>query len=177
MKAKTLRLADGHEYFTTSIDGGRTWSTPVTVGASAGQITINEWWNDGSIAADSAGDLYATWDTQGESGSQKTDIGWVSFSNDGGDEWSSPVQATPDRKDVPHITEVTGAGPGKASVAWLSSSNPRGTLSTYGHSRSAPTEGREMDVECGSDLASVRKPEAFPATPSAWRPSHQRHSR
>lgn len=27
---------------------------------------------------------------------------------------------------MPHITEVTGAGPGEAYVAWLSSSNPLG---------------------------------------------------
>ena len=65
----TLRLADGHEYFTTSADGGKTWSTPVEVGASAGQETIDEWWNDTSIGIDSAGDMYATWDTQGETGS------------------------------------------------------------------------------------------------------------
>jgi hypothetical protein len=38
------------------------------VGVTARQITINEWWNDGLIATDSAGDLYATWDTQGGSG-------------------------------------------------------------------------------------------------------------
>jgi hypothetical protein len=40
---RTLRLAHGHEYFATSADGGGTWSNPVEVGASAGQITINEW--------------------------------------------------------------------------------------------------------------------------------------
>jgi hypothetical protein len=123
---KTLGLAHGHEYFTTSADGGRKWSAPVEVGASVGQMTINEWWNDGSIAVDPAGDLYATWDTQGEVGNHKTDIGWVSFSTDGGRQWSAPVQATPDHRNVPHITEVTGASPGEAYVAWLSSSNPRG---------------------------------------------------
>jgi hypothetical protein len=123
---KTLKLADGHEYFTTSTDGGTRWSAPVEVGASAGQITINEWWNDGSIATDPAGDLYATWDTQGRRGGHKTDIGWVSFSTDGGRRWSPPAQATPDHKNVPHITQVAGAGPGEAYVAWLSSSAPRG---------------------------------------------------
>ena len=126
MNPKTLRLADGHEYFTTSTDGGRTWSAPVEVGASAGQITVNEWWNDGSIGTDPAGNLYATWDTQGTDGPHKTDIGWVSFSTDGGQEWSAPVQATPDERNVPHIMEVTGAEPGQAYVGWLSSSNPLG---------------------------------------------------
>jgi hypothetical protein len=126
VNSRTLKLADGHEYFATSTDGGETWSEPVEVGASAGQMTVDEWWNDGSIAADSSGDLYATWDTQGEVGDQKTDIGWVSFSTDGGGTWSVPVQATPDDRNVPHIMEVAGAQPGEADVAWLSSSDPRG---------------------------------------------------
>jgi hypothetical protein len=124
--ARTLKLANGHEFFTTSADGGKTWSTPVMVGASAGQITINEWWNDGSISVDSAGNLYATWDTQGTAAGRKTDTGWVSFSTDGGQEWSAPVQATPDQDNTPHITEVVGAGPGEAYVAWLSHNDPRG---------------------------------------------------
>lgn len=123
---KTLALADGHEFFTTSANGGTTWSAPIEVGANAGQMTINEWWDDGSIASDGAGDLYATWDTQGRIGGQPTDIGWVSFSTDGGRQWSAATQATPDQRDVPHIMEVTGAGYGKAYVAWLSSSDPRG---------------------------------------------------
>ncbi len=126
VNSRTLRLADGHEYFSTSTGGGEKWSTPVVVGASAGQITINEWWNDGSIATDSAGDLYGTWDTQGKAGGHDTDTGWVSYSTDGGRTWSAPVQATPDRKPVPHITEVVGAGYGEAYVGWLSSSDPRG---------------------------------------------------
>lgn len=126
VSSRTLKLASGHEYFTTSTDGGKAWSPPVEVGAGAGQMTVNEWWNDGSIATDSSGDLYATWDTQGQIGRQKTDIGWISFSRDGGETWSAPVQATPDRKNVPHIMEVAGARRGEASVAWLSSSDPRG---------------------------------------------------
>jgi hypothetical protein len=121
---RTLKLANGHEYFTSSADEGKTWTAPVAVGASAGQITINEWWNDGSIAADPSGDLYATWDTQGKGG--RTDTGWLSFSTDGGQEWSAPLQATADRANAPHIMEVTGAGPGEAYVGWLSDSDPSG---------------------------------------------------
>jgi hypothetical protein len=120
---KTLKLAHGHEYFTTSADGGKTWSAPAVVGASAGQMTINEWWNDGSFATDSAGDLYATWDTQAKAGSRKVDIGWVSFSRDGGRRWSAPVRVTPQEKYVPHITQVAGAGPGRAYVGWLTISD------------------------------------------------------
>ncbi len=133
---KTLTLAHGHEYFTTSTDGGQKWSAPVEVGRSAGQMTINLWWDDGYIATGPDDAIYATWDTQGTAGGHKTDIGWVSFSTDGGRTWSAPVQATPGHRDVPHITQVTGAGPGRAYVAWVSPSNPRGwalyvrTLST-----------------------------------------------
>ncbi len=126
VNSRTLELAHGHEYFTTSADGGKTWSAPVEVGASAGEIEINEWWNDGSIATDSSGDLYATWDTQEKVQGKRTDIGWVSFSVDGGKKWSTPVQATTGNKDVPNITQVAGAEPGEAYVAWLTSSDPRG---------------------------------------------------
>jgi len=144
---KTLTLAHGHEYFTTSADGGKKWSAPAEVGATAGQITISQWWNDGSIAADSAGNLYATWDTQGTAGRHRTDTGWVSFSTDGGREWSAPTRATPDRKNVPHITEVAGAGPGKAYVAWLSSSDPRGyALYLRAFSISASRDGRWLSA-------------------------------
>lgn len=126
LSRKTLRLARGHEYFTSSSDGGKTWTASVEVGASAGKMTINEWWDDGSIAVDPSGDLYATWDTQGRSGARRTDIPWVSFSTDGGQAWSTPIQVSPDRAPVPHITQVIGAGPGGAYVGWLSDSNRRG---------------------------------------------------
>jgi len=123
---KTLKLANGHEYFASSLDHGRSWSAPVAVGASAGQSTIDEWWNDGSIAAAPGGDLFASWDTQAGEGAQSTDTGWLSFSTDGGREWSAPVQAPADQTGVPHIMEVTGASPGEAYVGWLSDSSPAG---------------------------------------------------
>ncbi len=123
---RTLKLANGTEYFTSSSDEGETWSAPVAVGAGAGTITINEWWNDGSIAADPGGDLYATWDTQGKHHGRHTDTGWLSFSTDGGQEWSTPTQAPADQANDPHIMEVTGAGPGGAYVGWLSDSSPSG---------------------------------------------------
>jgi len=123
---QTLKFAHGHEFFATSSNDGKSWSKPLEVGASAGQITIDEWWNDGSIATDSSGDVYATWDTQGKAQGQKTDIGWMSFSIDGGREWSVPIQAIAGHRGVPHITQVTGAGPGKAYVGCLTSNDPQG---------------------------------------------------
>lgn len=123
---RSLKLAHGHEFFTSSSDDGVTWSAPVEVGAGAGEMTVNEWWNDCSLGVDPAGNLYATWDTQGREGNRRTDIGWLSFSTDGGREWSDPVQATPDTTDAPHIMEVLGGPPGEAYVGWLSDSDPRG---------------------------------------------------
>ena len=120
------KFANGYSYFTSSSDTGKTWRTPVVVGASAGSMTPDEWWNDGSIGVDSSGDLYAAWDTQGRVHGQSADIGWVSFSTDDGRDWSPPFQAPADEDDVPHIMEVVGAGAGGAYVAWLSDSDPRG---------------------------------------------------
>ena len=90
-------------------------------------MSLAEWWIDGDIAMDAAGTLYATWDTQGTNrDGTANDIGWLSWSTDHGQHWSSPVQATPDTLNFPHIMEVTGADSGIAYVAWLSDSNPQG---------------------------------------------------
>ena len=118
----TYVMNPGHEYFTSSSDQGAHWSTPVTVGPQNGTMSLSEWWIDGDIAMDTAGNLYATWDTQGSA----NDVGWLSFSTDHGAHWSTPVQAPPDRLDVPHIMEVAGGGSGTAYVSWLSDSDPRG---------------------------------------------------
>ena len=111
---KTLSLGPGHDYFTASGDGGRTWSSPVRVGASAGSIATDEWWIDGDIACDAAGNLYATWDTQG-----RGDTGWLSYSTDHGLTWSRPLQVTHTVRG-PNIVEAAGGPAGIAYVAWLS---------------------------------------------------------
>jgi len=112
-------------YFTASTDHGNTWSAPVKVGGSAGTMSLSEWWIDGDIGIDSAGNLYATWDTQGTNGDgTANDIGWLSFSTDRGEHWSAPIQGPLDRTgNVPHIMEVAGAGAGIAYVSWLSNSS------------------------------------------------------
>ena len=123
----TYALSPAHSYFTSSTDGGVTWSTPVAVGPQAGTMSLSEWWIDGDIGIDAAGNLYATWDTQGTNpDGSANDIGWLSFSTDHGTNWSAPAQAPADQLNVPHIMEVTGAGPGIAYVSWLSYSNPAG---------------------------------------------------
>jgi hypothetical protein len=123
----TYALSPAHSYFTSSADGGATWSAPVAVGPQAGTMSVAEWWINGDIGIDAAGNLYATWDTQGTNpGGSANDIGWLSFSTDHGARWSAPVQAPADRRNVPHIMEVTGAGRGTAYVSWMSASNPAG---------------------------------------------------
>jgi hypothetical protein len=123
----TYAMNPAYSYFTSSTDQGATWSAPVKVGPQGGTMSLAEWWIDGDISVDAAGNLYATWDTQGtNSDGRPEDIGWLSYSTDGGTHWSAPLQAPADTLNVPHIMEVTGAGDGTADVAWLSDSNPNG---------------------------------------------------
>jgi hypothetical protein len=123
----TYTLSPAYSYFTSSSDGGATWSAPVAVGPQAGTMSLAEWWIDGDIGIDAAGNLYAAWDTQGTNpDGSANDVGWLSFSTDHGARWSAPVQAPADRLGVPHIMEVTGGGSGTAYVTWLSDNNPAG---------------------------------------------------
>jgi hypothetical protein len=125
---RTFAVHPGHELFTSSSDGGKTWSPAVKVGGSAGTISDTEWWIDGDLSTDRAGNLYATWDTQSTSGQH--DIGWLSYSTNRGRSWSAPIRVTPDQGNVVHIVESAGAGPGIADIAWQSDNSPRG-YATY----------------------------------------------
>jgi hypothetical protein len=111
----TYAMAPGIEEFTSSTDGGATWSTPVKVGADAGTMSLDEWWIDGDISIDAGGNLYATWDTQSPTG----DVGWLSYSTDHGRRWSAPVQAPLDQEVGPHIMQSVGGPAGIAYVGWL----------------------------------------------------------
>jgi hypothetical protein len=123
----TYAMAPGTEYFTSSTDGGSSWSTPVPVGADVGTMSLSEWWIDGDIAMDAGGNLYATWDTQGTNpDGTPNDVGWLSYSTDHGRHWSGPIQGPADRQSAPHIVEVAGGPSGIAYVGWLSDSDPRG---------------------------------------------------
>ena len=123
----TLALSPANEVFTSSSDGGSTWSTPVKVGAAVGTMNTAEWWIDGDIGTDAAGNLYATWDTQGnDANGNPNDVGWISDSTDHGATWSTPAQVPDGTANVPHIVQVAGAGAGEAYVGWLSGSNPSG---------------------------------------------------
>jgi hypothetical protein len=124
----TFAVHPGQEYFTSSSDGGKTWSPAVEVGGNAGSIAILTWWIDGTLSTDLAGNLYATWDTQSASGD--SDIGWLSYSTDGGSTWAAPIRVTPDQDSAMHNVESAGAGPGIAEIAWQSDNSPQG-YATY----------------------------------------------
>jgi hypothetical protein len=146
---KTYAMNPANMYFTSSADGGKTWSPPVQVGASAGTMSLAEWWIDGAIGTDSAGNLYITWDTQGVS----DDIGWVSYSTNHGASWSAPIRVTPDNDNATHIVEVAGSGtPGVAYVAWLANNAPGGYaeyLRTFSISRGWLSGPRRISVRYG----------------------------
>jgi len=116
--AATLTLGAAHNFYTSSSDGGTTWWAPVRVGPRWASMAPREWWIDGSIARDTGGNLYVTWDSQRKG----HDVGWLSFSANGGGTWSPPVRVTADRDNDPHIVEVAGGFRGTAYVAWLSDS-------------------------------------------------------
>lgn len=117
-------IGAAHEYFTSSSDGGKTWSSPVEVGGSGGSIDAAQWWVNGYLSTDSAGNLYATWDTQGTNAQGAAqDTGWLAYSTDHGATWSAPIQAPTETANAPHIITSTGAGAGFADVAWLTSTD------------------------------------------------------
>jgi hypothetical protein len=114
-------------YFTSSNDGGTTWSAPVAVDPQAGTMSLSEWWIDDSLSIDAAGNLYAAWDTQGTNpDGSANDIGWLAYSTNHGKTWSPPIQAPLDTLGVPHLIEVQGGPSGIAYVGWLSDSDPLG---------------------------------------------------
>jgi hypothetical protein len=118
----SFRLGRGAQFFTSSNDGGHSWTTPVRIGRSSGTTTGTEWWIDGALGIDAAGDLYATWDTQGRSG----DVGWLAYSTDHGTSWSHPIRVWADATNAANIVEVAGGPPGVAYVAWFADRRPRG---------------------------------------------------
>lgn len=150
----TYTMKPAYSYFTSSTDGGAAWSKPVAVGPAAGTMSLAEWWIDGDVGIDTAGNLYATWDTQGTNpDGSGNDTGWLSFSTDHGARWSAPIQATRDRRNAPHIMEVTGGGTGTAYVSWLSDSNPAGYalyLRTFWLGRGWVTAPAQISVGYGS---------------------------
>jgi hypothetical protein len=145
----TYTMDPAYSYFTASSDGGASWSAPVRLGPNNGTMSLAEWWIDGGIGRDAAGNLYAVWDTQGAS----TDVGWLSYSTDDGATWSAPVQVPPDQLNVPHVMEVAGGGPGIAYVSFFSAADPRGYadyLRTFSIKRGFLSAPLQVSPEFGS---------------------------
>jgi hypothetical protein len=115
-------LPPGHIYFTSSADGGRTWSKPVAIRPAAGRIGSLVTWIDVNLSIDAARNLYATWDAQSPGG----DIGWLSYSTDRGQMWAPPRRVTPDHDKAEHIMAVTSGSPGVAYIGWLSDNSSKG---------------------------------------------------
>jgi BNR/Asp-box repeat len=118
----TYTMTPAHSYFTSSDDGGRTWSAPVQVGPDRLTMSKAEWWIDGAIGIDAGGNLYMTWDTQ----HQGRDVGWLAYSTDHGRTWSPLQRVTPDNDNATHIVEVSGGAAGIAYVGWLADNSVRG---------------------------------------------------
>ena len=118
----TYTMTPAHSYFTSSVNGGQNWSAPVRIGPARLTMSKAEWWIDGDISADAAGNLYVTWDTQHAG----QDTGWLSYSTDHGRTWSPLRRVTPDTGNATHIVQVTGGAPGTAYVGWLADNSPRG---------------------------------------------------
>src|SRR5579859_3377363 len=113
----TEKVHPGYEYFISSADGTRWPAAPRPLWPDRGTLSLTAWWIDGDLSADAAGNLYATWDTQGAQG----DTGWLTWSADGGRAWSAPVRVTPDTDHAPHIVESVGGHTGQAWIAWQTS--------------------------------------------------------
>ena len=119
---KPYALLPDHVYFTSSANAGKTWSRPFALGQRVGWTGYFVTWIDIDLSIDSAGNLYATWDTQHPGG----DVGWLSYSRDHGRNWSPAVRVTPDNDKAEHIMAVIGGSAGVAYVGWLSDNSPHG---------------------------------------------------
>jgi hypothetical protein len=128
----TYAMDPGHEFYTSSTDGGSTWSHPVEIGPDtlSFSMSLSEWWIDGALAVDAGGNLYASWDSQDPAGK---DTGWLSYSTNHGTTWSAPIQVT-DSANVAHIMEVTAGPTGTVYVSWLSTASPTTGQPTSGYS-------------------------------------------
>jgi hypothetical protein len=111
----SLALHPGYEFFTSSPDGVSWPASPQPVQPGAGPTALPDWWIDGALSADAAGNLYATWDTQ----TAGRDTAWLSYSTSQGSTWSAPVQVSPDTTNSPHIVQSATGRPGTVYVGWL----------------------------------------------------------
>jgi hypothetical protein len=128
LNRKTLKLGVAHSYFTTSTDNGRTWSKPRRLGPARLSMNNTEWWIDGSLGIDAAGNLYATWDTQGRGHA----IAWLTYSTSRGRTWSPLIRVTAASSPAMRLVQVLGGGPRTAYIGLLTNGVRCGTMPCYG---------------------------------------------
>jgi hypothetical protein len=128
----TGKVGPGYEYFTSSADGTRWPAAPGKLWPGKGALSVSAWWIDGDISADAAGNLYVTWDTQTPAGPGPAagDVGWLTWSADGGRTWAAPLRVTPDTDNAPHIVQSAGGRAGIGYIAWQTSAPAQG-YATY----------------------------------------------
>lgn len=136
----THALGVGYNFFSRSIDGGRTFRPGVPV--STLPVAPNVWWIDGWISRDAAGTLYASFDSQNGA----NDTAYVTLSRDDGATWGRAIRLNPDTGSSPHImVTATGVGNGSAYIAFMTNNTTTAqwstwleVLSQYGQYLSAP---------------------------------------
>ncbi len=145
--AQNDRLSPGQEWFTSSKDGGVTWSTPFLL---SGPYTVQQavWWIEGTLAIGPDGTLYAAWDVQTDQG----DIGFVRYSTDQGVTWSPMIRVTPDVNDAAHIMQVAAGEGGVAYVGWLTNNTAAGAWGVYAATLTTSTNTVGSVVQVSSQV-------------------------
>lgn len=160
----TYTMDPAHEFYTSSTDYGTTWTPPVEVGPDTSNLSmsLSEWWIDGALAVDAAGNLYATWDSQ-DPAAPNPDTGWLSFSTDHGQTWSPLIQVT-DTVNAPHIMEVTAGPIGTVYVSWLSTASPDTGALAAGYAQYL----RPYSIARGWLTAPIRVSGSIYGDPNTW---------
>jgi hypothetical protein len=110
-------LGPGYNYFTTSNDGGRTWTNAILVGGGNGRYLSNtEWWIDGDLSRDNSGTLYASFDTPNST----AEDAWLTYSNNDGKSWANPIELNKGiSSDLNIMPGVAGSNNSSVYVAWM----------------------------------------------------------
>lgn len=124
--SKNYTLSSGQEWFTSSSDGGMTWTPPFLLSGPY-TVQLQVWWIEGTLAISRDGVLYAAWDVQTDQG----DIGFVRYSTDNGVSWSPMIRVTPDVDNAAHIMQVAPGDAGVAYVGWLTDNGTNGAWGVY----------------------------------------------
>ncbi len=124
--AKNYSLSPGQEWFTSSTDGGATWSAPVLLSGSY-DCLLTTWWIETTIGLGASGTIYVSFDVETPTG----DVGFVRYSNDNGVTWSPLIRITPDVDEAAHIMQVAPGENGVVYLGWLTNNATDGSWNVY----------------------------------------------